>query len=67
MSLPASEINPEADDTRTELYDGEDTTTREFSILLQVAIETYVRREATEAEVPTSVVWTALEVSPAVN
>lgn len=67
MGLPASEINPEANDAPTKLYDGEDTTTREFSILLQVAIKTYVRREATEAEVPTSAVWTALEVSPVVN
>lgn len=67
MGLPVGEINPEADDAQTELYIGEDTATREFSILLQVAIQTYVRREAAEAEIPPSVVWTTLEVSPTVN
>lgn len=67
MGLLVGEVNPEADDARTEFYTGEDTATREFSILLQVAIQTYVRREAAEVEIPPSAVWTALEVSPAVN
>lgn len=67
MNLPVGEINPEANDAQTELYDEEDIATREFSILLQAAIETHARREAPEAEAPTSAAWTASEVSPVVN
>lgn len=67
MGLPLGEVNPEADDAKTELYEGEDNQTCEFRILLQVAIKTYVRREADDEEVPVSVVWTAIEANPASN
>lgn len=67
MGLPVSAINPEAEEARTELYDGEDNLARDFRILFQVALETHVRREATNGDVPAGVVWDAIGANPAAN
>lgn len=55
------------DDKPEELFDGELALTKDFSCILQVVIETHVRREATTEDVPEDVVSSALGVSLAVN
>lgn len=68
MGQPLDEgtSTPEGEEPE-ELFDGERTLTVDFRCILHATIETHVRREATQEDVPESVVWPALSVSPAVN
>lgn len=67
MEQPVSEgTSSDPEEESEELFEGERALTRDFTCILQASIETYVR-EATTEDVPESVVWSALGVSPTLN
>lgn len=50
-----------------EVFEGERALTEDCANILKASIGTYVLREAERVEVPKSVIWDTLEVSPAVD